>query len=404
MKNPIFISELILKRFRSILSAKIPFENLTFLVGRNGAGKSNIVDIFQFLSDLMTVPLKAALDTRGGLDAVRHRSSQRGYPASMGLRLNFTIPMSNNIKKKGMYAFEIKALPKHQFEVVREQCRLEGNQEFEWFDRHVTSFSSSLGLKPSLDPQSLVLPIIGGTFEFMPVLKSIASMQVYSIVPSQIRELQSPDSGLRLQSDGSNITSVLQELQRSHEDVFKNLGELLKAVVPGINSVRTKKHAKKLSLEFTQSWSNGKNGQKSKEIKFESFSMSDGTLRAIGVLTALLQQPIPSLIVIEEPEATIHPGALGALMDGVRTSSRNTQIILTTHCPEILDFKWLNPDQIRVVDWQKGATQVYKPSQAAIESVRNNLMGLGDLMRSGILESGNELFEPHIAQLNLFED
>ena len=45
------LRNLSLKRFRSVSSAVLEFDNPTFLVGQNGAGKSNIVDAFSFLSD-----------------------------------------------------------------------------------------------------------------------------------------------------------------------------------------------------------------------------------------------------------------------------------------------------------------------------------------------------------------
>ena len=53
------VRSLILKRFRSIPSERIEFDNPTFLVGRNGSGKSNLVDAFSFLADSMAVPLQA---------------------------------------------------------------------------------------------------------------------------------------------------------------------------------------------------------------------------------------------------------------------------------------------------------------------------------------------------------
>ena len=95
------------------------------------------------------------------------------------------------------------------------------------------------------------------------------------------------------------------------------------------------KHGNKLSLEFTQEW-----GEK-KRLKFEAFSMSDGTLRALGLLTAVYQSSAPSLIAIEEPEATIHPGALGAILDILRAATQKMQVVVTTHSPELLDAKWI---------------------------------------------------------------
>jgi predicted ATPase len=61
------VRALILKRFRSVTAERIDFDNPTFLVGRNGAGKSNIVDAFAFLADAMSSPLQAVFDRKGGI-------------------------------------------------------------------------------------------------------------------------------------------------------------------------------------------------------------------------------------------------------------------------------------------------------------------------------------------------
>lgn len=74
------IRRLILKRFRSIPTEMVDFDNPTFLVGANGSGKSNFVDAFSFLSESMSAPLQAVFDTRGGISSVRNRTSGRSYP------------------------------------------------------------------------------------------------------------------------------------------------------------------------------------------------------------------------------------------------------------------------------------------------------------------------------------
>src|SRR5271165_538806 len=83
------IERLILKRFRSIPSETIEFDNPTFLVGRNGSGKSNIVDALAFLAEAMIAPLQAVFDKRGGISVVRNRTSGRSYPPNLGLRVDF---------------------------------------------------------------------------------------------------------------------------------------------------------------------------------------------------------------------------------------------------------------------------------------------------------------------------
>ena len=102
---------------------------------------------------------------------------------------------------------------------------------------------------------------------------------------------------------------------------MERISEFLESIVPNTKRVATKKHGNKLSLEFTQEWvvakqdgrnrragASGAKPEKVQRSKFEGFGMSDGTLRAIGLLTAVFQKPQPSVLVIEEPEATIHPG------------------------------------------------------------------------------------------------
>ena len=302
------LRSLILKRFRSIPAEEVTFANPTFLVGQNGSGKSNFVDVFSFLAEAMVSPLQAVFDRRGGISTVRNRTSGVSYPPNLGLSVS--LGRLNGDIRAAHYAFEIAALKNYGFEVVREQCVIERSRGTrDWFDRNKKSkqnFRSSQGkLEPALEPNALVLPLVGGDARFNAVFRFLSSMRVYSIEPSKLREMQEPDSGSNLRSDGSNAASVLEEIRRQSQPNWERVCELLESVVPKTTKVQAKKHGNKLSLEFTQQW-----GEK-KRLKFESFSMSDGTLRALGLLTAVFQHPTPSLIVIEEPEATIHPGAFG---------------------------------------------------------------------------------------------
>lgn len=394
------IQRLILKRFRSVPSQVIDFERSTFLVGRNGSGKSNILDAFSFLAEATALPLQAIFDRRGGIGAVRNRTSGQSHPPNLGLGVVFG-PLNGNARG-GRYAFEVKAIPKYGFEVVREQCVVLPNQgERHWFNRTMRGFSSNVkGLDPALDPSSLGLPVVGGDARFAPVVRALAGIRVHRIDPARLREMQDPDSGTTLRADGSNASSVVQELERTAQDDFARLHEILATIVPNTKSVRTKKHGNKLALEFLQEWGDGK---AKKSLRFEAFNMSDGTLRALGLLTAVYQRPRPSVLSVEEPEATIHPGALGAILDLLRHASRQMQVVVTTHSPEVLDAKWITEDQIRIVDWQAGATRVGHVCEAARQTLQEHLMGAGELLRSNALET-EPLFEPEAAQLDLFEE
>jgi predicted ATPase len=398
------LTGLTLKRFRSIPAATVTFDNPTFLVGKNGSGKSNLVDAFAFLAEAMVTPLQSVIDGRGGITAVRNKSSGSGPGFPPNLALGVEIGQLNGEIRSAKYAFEIHALPNYGFEVAREQCVVfRKSGERVWFDRKANTFLSSPGkLDPAIERNALVMPLVGGDARFHPVIKFLSGMRVYSIVPSILKEMQDPDSGMTLRADGRNAASVLQEIERQSPTKWERVCEILETIVPNTKRVQAKKHGNKVSLEFTQEWANG---QKPKSNKFEAFSMSDGTLRALGLLTAIYQRNPPSVVVVEEPEATIHPGALGAILDLVRQASKTMQVVVTTHSPELLDAaKWIKDANLRVVVWEKGASRFAELSESGKEAIRSHLMGAGELLRANAIHAAPpKTFDDNVEQPSLFE-
>jgi predicted ATPase len=395
------IKRIRLMRFRSIRGADIPLSNPLFLVGRNGAGKSNLLTALAFISECMSQPLASVFERQGGLDTIRYRSGTRRRPGDFAIRVDFNF--QGNPPAEGFYAFEIRAKAGHTFAVHEEQCVVHSDGKRHDFHRQGTRLlKCPSSLAPDVDPQALVLPLIGGSQPFSPVTRGLGSMQVFSIQPSVIQSLQEPDGGsLRLKSEGSNLVSVLKELTRDPQAQTR-LFDLLKSVVPGTESVRPIRHGKMLSLEFRQKWNEAAGAR---TVAHEAFSMSDGTLRALGILLAFLQKNRPILIGLEEPEAAIHPGALSCLLDLIRSFSRDTQIIVSTHSPELLDAKWIEPSHLRVVTWDAGATHVRPLGPASVAAIQEHLMGAGELLRSNALEPIPDFFsEREAEQLNLFDD
>jgi predicted ATPase len=392
------IAKIIIKRFRSFPTATLSFENPLFVVGRNGSGKSNLADAFSFVSEAMASPLQAVFDRRGGIASVRNRSSVKSAPPNLGLAFEFG-PFNGT--EGGRFAFEVKALPNYGYKIVREQClvRKSGGARW-WFDRGDEWTSNADGLTPALEPSALALPLVGGDERFAPIFRVLSAMRVYSIEPSKLRDMQDPDSGQTLRPDGSNAASVLQELLRGEnaKAAKAEINRILESIVPETTSVTPKKHGNKLSMTFAQEWGEGK------KLNFDAFSMSDGTLRSLGLIMAVFQKPSPSVLVIEEPEATIHPGALGAILDLIRRASKTMQVVVTTHSPELLDAKWVTDENLRIVSWQEGASHLLLPSAATREAMRRHLMGAGELLRSNALHA-EELFsaEDDLRNGNLFE-
>ena len=372
------LKRLTLQRFFSVPSGAVEFDNPTFLVGRNGSGKSNLADAIAFLSEAMALPLQAIFERRGGVSAVAHRSTAEGCPANLGLRVAI-----GTAEFDATYAFEVQATKPHGFEVLREQCVVRPKSGGEnWFDRDTYGFSmSDPSLRPALEPGALALPLVGGDKRFSGVFRFLSRMRICRIEPASLREEQDPDAGNRLRPTGRNAASVLREIERESPGDWETLLALLRAIVPATESVRSRQQGNKRILEFAQDWG------LEEPVHFPAYNISDGTLRALGVLAAVFQRPVPSVLVIEEPEATIHPGALGAILDLLLHASRRMQVVVTTHSPDLLDAKWIEDRHLRLVTWKEGVTRAGKLSQSASGCLRDHLMGAGELLRANALTS-----------------
>jgi predicted ATPase len=137
-------------------------------------------------------------------------------------------------------------------------------------------------------------------------------------------------------------------------------------------------------------------------------NMSDGTLRALGVLTALFQSSgqaakrVP-FVGIEEPEVAVHPGAAGVLRDGLVTASKTTQIAVTSHSPDLLDDKDLPVESILAVVNRNGETAIAPPDEAGRSAIRDRLYTAGELLRLNQIEPDEEVVAKiPIDQLELF--
>lgn len=374
-----FIERLTLERFRSIRDEAIDFANPTIFVGQNGSGKSNLLDAFAFLSECMASPLQSVLESRGGIPAVGYRTPGRRFVETLGVRVDFRV--SGAGEPFGHYSFKIREVSGHGFVVQREQCVLSPRKRV-WFDRSTTSFRTNLaGLTPALDPQALALPIVGGLEPLAPLLKALAAIRVYAINPVRMREMQDAENGLLLKRDGSNVASVLRELARREPEAMDRIGELLGAITPGSTGVRPVQRGHKLALEFSQRWG------ESRSVRFDASAMSDGTLYCLGMLAAVMQEPAPPLIAIEEPETMIHPGALGAILDLIQIGAHRSQVVVTTHSPDLVDARWIGADILRVVHWENGATRVSPPGAGAVRALQQHLMSAGELFRANALDA-----------------
>ena len=392
-----FIQKITIRNYKSIAICELALPRLAFLIGPNGSGKSNFLDCFRFVSDSLKSSLDHALRDRGTIKEVRRRSG--GHPNHFSLRLDFNIPDGSD----GHLSFRIGARKDGGFEVQNEECRIATSLLDEHF-YHVQSGKvtrSSLKLLPAALPDRLFLVAASGLAEFRPVFDALSRMEVYNLNPKEIQAMQKPDPGELLRRDGSNIASVLQNLDNRHRT---RVDEYLSRIVKGLSGAQTKILGSQETIEFRQAVK----GQKH-PWTFLASSMSDGTLRALGVLVAIFQNlrnesVSPNLIGLEEPEMALHPAASAVLLGALREASANSQILVTSHSPDLLDNEDIPPESIFAVDNVDGITRLGPIDPAGRQVLRDKLFTPGELLRQNQIAADPAALEDtrDDRQLNLF--
>jgi len=389
------IIEVRVRNYKSIAQATVGLEPFTAFVGPNGAGKSNFIDALAFVQDCLSESIELGLKNRGGIKAVRRRSG--GHPTHIGIGLSLALDDSLGAE----YAFEIAAEKAGGFSVARERCRLRPvmGRETEFEVRRGKFVREIAGIRPKVAPDRLALFAASATEEFRPVFDFLTSMRFYSVVPERLHELQDPDPGLFLKRDGSNAAAVLKRLAggENGDDRYNRLCRLLSKIVSGLQRVEYRPVGQKETLQFRQDvglrdpW------------RFEALQMSDGTLRALGLLLAVYQSGNVSVLAVEEPEATVHPAVMELIVEVLMDAANNRQVLVTTHSPDILDYKALSDRHIRAVTVEQSRTLICPLAQASRDAVREKLYTPGELLRADELRADVREAQKRARQSDLFE-
>lgn len=374
MKSAIFLQRVILSNYKSIGSCDVKLSALTYLVGANGSGKSNFLDALHLVRDALSSSLDNAMNERGGLNAVRRRSN--GHPTHFSIDLQFLLESGDECR----YVFSVGALSSGGYEVRKERCSIGGKGKGPFFSLEKGKLlETSEETFPAVTPDRLALVSASGLAAFRPVFDALTAMGFYNLNPKVIRELQKPQDGRLLKPAGENIASVIGHLTRTNPAAIEIIEEYLHAVVPTVYGVEREAVGPMESLVFQQDMAGAEH-----RWRFPAQNMSDGTLRALGILTALFQGSSdysPSLIGIEEPETALHPGASAALREALERASEHTQIIVTSHSPDLLDDMEITPEQLLVVASDAGVTRIVPLGKGSKDAMRSHLCSAGELLR-----------------------
>ena len=374
MSSRFDLKRVMLHQYRSIAACDVVLGPLTILVGPNGSGKSNFLDALRLTAQTLSENLDNALRERGGIGEVRRRS--RGHATHFGVKLSFLAAGSH-----GQYAYQVEATGHGDYQVSHEELcvrksGLIGTQYFVVRDGEL--LDSSQRVMPPITSDRLYLVAAAGIDAFRPVFDGLSAISVYNLNPDVMRQLQKPESGELLRRDGSNVASVIGRLHRDRPATKERIEAYLGQIVDGVTGVDRRGLGVWEAIEFRQRVVGDQ-----QPWAFQDISMSDGTLRALGVLVALFggATALASPVGIEEPEAALHPAAAGLLLESLRDSSEGRQVLVTTHSPDLIDTPSVTPAELLAVRASGGLTTLGRVDQAGQKAMRESLFTPGELLR-----------------------
>jgi len=307
--------------------------------------------------------------------------------------------------RNAFYAFEISATQGEKFEVKREVASISDSDPRKSFEYEVKRGKiermTDIGVVPEIRSDRLFLTSVAGLKPFDLLFDALSSLTVYDINPDDFRLPQPHDAGDILSPSGQNLAAVLREVNNESPKIYNRIVEYLRKIVRGIEKVEVKSLGPTETIQFSQDVQGA-----TAPWRFSALNVSNGTLRSLGVLTALFHQwahdslHIP-FIGIEEPEGTIHPGAAAVLMDAIIEASRSGQVILTTHSPELLDHEGVRDDNLLVVASERNETTIGRADSASRDAMRDSLMTAGELLRANQL-TVNPKEKVSLSQASLF--
>jgi predicted ATPase len=385
------VTRLRASNFRSIETVDLELGRLNVFVGQNGVGKSNIIDVLRFVRDCLTRGVGQALLDRGGMGAVR-RYGAHSLPTAIELGCTFGVHQVE-------YGFSIESDPRTDYKISEEHLRIGYSEsdhtvvdlrlgEGQWTgdtgdgehepppsagsDLHLARLWM-LHLAETSDQEVLA---VRGAF------RSLSGMSFYNISPESLRAPQQTISESPFDEKGRNLAAVLRSVKKDNGPELNDIEGALARLVDGLRAYDIRNVGSYLVTELLYEFADTeKPGNQAAVTRLASdlAQESDGTLRILSILAALYQQPSRALVVIEEPEINIHPGALGVIADLLQEASLRSQILVTTHNPDLIEH--FDPDVLRVVEKRDGVTHAGPVARDQQEAIRQMLFSTAEIMK-----------------------
>jgi predicted ATPase len=319
-----------LGNWRNFTSVDVRLQLRMFLVGPNASGKSNFLDCFRFLSDVVTVGggFEAAVSKRGGVTMLRSFAARR-YPA-----INVEVTLGNDrVPDEWQYGLTFTQDNQRRPIITREAVYQRGS-----------CLLNRPNKEDKADPDRLrqtYLEQVNVNRQFRDIAEFFSSVRYMHVVPQLVRE---PDRSVGRANDpfgGDFLEQIARTNKRTRESRLRRIVEALRVAVPQLQEMELQADVRgvpHLRGKY-QHWR--ARGAWQTEEHF-----SDGTLRLLGLLWAVTEGTGPLLL--EEPELSLHPEVVRQIpqMFGRVQRRSGRQILVSSHSPDIVDDPGVALDEV----------------------------------------------------------
>ncbi len=348
------------KGFKSIASVKVELMPINVIIGPNGSGKSNFIGVFSFLNEIREGHLNDYVRKAGGAEQLLHFGSK--VTGEIRILVSFC-------QEVNQYELTLKPTADDSLYPAEEWAYFWDKACYPGGPYHESLSSRENGREAGISDPSLK-----GTANW--VQNRLGKWRLYHVhdtsTTSPLRKTAKLNDNRFLRPDGSNLPAFLYLLQQKHPTAYSLIRRTVQRVAPFFDDFQL--NPDPLNEEAIRlAWKH-----KNSDQYFGVYSLSDGTLRFIALATLFLQPDTfrPSVILVDEPELGLHPYAITMLASLVKQASRETQVILSTQSPLLLDH--FQPEDVLVADRVEGGTQFTRLDSSKLETWLKNY-SLGQL-------------------------
>ncbi len=333
--------------YKTLRDVDLALGPLNVLIGPNGCGKTNLLDVIALLHEYAAGKLEDAIYARGGLDGILWA---RGEYESIRTRLVFDVDSHG---KETDWEFRLQ-LRKSGTALVSDTALGRADKLRLAQDVAPAPYKTSIWPPPVRKTHAPRTQVDEATEQLDDLL---AGSIIYTFLdttpgaPMRQPALIRPQT--RLVNGGDNLVNVLYHLSsaRQYRRAYQEI----------LDDIQTAYHDFE-ELAFPAEGGDGRIVMRWKEQSFQrDFSahyLSDGVLRFLCLLVILKTPDPPPLICIDEPESGLHPGLMPIVADLLRDAANRTQLVVATHSPQLVDA--LDVEHIVVMEKVDGETLVQR--------------------------------------------